>query len=136
MKHSLHRPGPVAWALAVLSAASGTLVYILTAAGPGSGYANLLWGSAYGLGYLVLSLIVSPTPGFGGIIYWLVGTFAWPFVLTVALARCLQALIQSVSRKIVIILWVASNFLIFPMAQAHGTFVYYLPIYGIFLEQL
>lgn len=90
----------------------------------------------YGLGFLGLSLFLSFVPGVGGFIFFVVGAFVWPIIVTILIARCAEALLHSRNPRLVIALCVATNLLVYPMAYARGTVVYYLPIYGIFLENL
>lgn len=129
------RPTPTAWLLSGLCAMSGTGLYILTAGGPYGGWANLLWSSLYGLGFLVLSLFLSPLPGLGGGILLIVGGFLWPLILTIFIARCVEASLHSFKRQLTIVLILSTNIIIYPMEYAPGTIVYYLPVYGIFLEK-
>src|SRR4051812_14402282 len=116
------------WLLAGLSAFSGTALFILTAGGSADALADLILGSVYGLGYLALLPFLSPEPGLGGLLYFVFGTFVWPLLITIAIAALAEWLLQSSNRKLVIILFMATNLLIYPMNRAKGTFVYYLPI--------
>jgi hypothetical protein len=126
------RPGPMAWILAGFCAVSGTILYILSA----GQWANVLWGSVYGLGFLGLSLIFSPQPGAGGLTYFVVGTFLWPIATTVLIAHLAEYLLRSQKRRLIIAIFIVSNLFVYPMRLSLGTIVYYLPIYGVFLEYM
>jgi hypothetical protein len=128
------KPGPTAWLIAALCAVSGTILYILTVDGPLGAWANLLWGSVYGLGFVGLSFFLAPVPGVGGFILFVAGAFVWPIIATVLIARGTEALLQRHNPRLVIALCIATNLVVYPMAHARGTIVYFLPIYGVFLE--
>lgn len=127
---------PLSWLLSVICAVSGTILYILTTTDHNSGLVNLLWGSFYGLGFFILSFILSPQPGLGGLTYFIIGAFVWPVMATIAVARVLDFALRSWDPRLVIVIFIMTILLVYPVSRAPGTIVYYLPIYGIFLEGL
>jgi hypothetical protein len=127
---NLRGPSPTAWLLSSLCITSGIILYILTA----GAWANVFWGSIYGLGFLILSLFLSFKPGIGGMSLFIAGGFLWPIISTILITNCLEVLLRTWRRGIVIGLVIVTNLLLYPMAYAAGTLVYYLPIYGVFWE--
>jgi hypothetical protein len=123
--------------LAFFAAFSGTLLGVLTMPLVEGGVVNLVWGVIYGLGFWAVSSIVLPEQGWTGFTYLVVGAVIWPIVLTVALMIAFPRWInhQLYGRWAVISI-VVSLFIIFPMRNAVGTFVYYLPLFSAFLENI
>jgi hypothetical protein len=121
--------------LIFLAAFSGTLLYIITGNLLDGGIANLVWGTAYGLGFFVLSQFFFPVPGPGGMTFFLVGAVLWPLLLTVAmLTAATKFQWGKDSRRAVNSIFIFTLFLLYPMKLSPGTVAYYLPIYGVYLS--
>lgn len=129
------KPSFSAVVLTFIGLLSGTVLYLFTLEWVEGGLVNPIWGSLYGFGFLALSPFVEPRPGIGGFVYFLVGAVIWPLVVTLCVLFWInKALLNKAKQPLAIALLSASFLVIFPMNGAPGTVFYYLPIYGVFLD--
>lgn len=138
-----HASGPfflrpaISLAVAVVTLILGTVLPVLSGPRVASAFVNVVWGSVYGLGFWMVSIV--PERGTGAINFatTVFGMLLWPAIVLYATYKTANIMLR---RNLPAITVCAVFFLLSLLWNVHignvkQTFVYYLPLYTAFMDR-
>jgi len=99
---------------------------------------NVIWGSLYGMGFLIINSLPAFRPGTVGLLLLICGMVIWPLIIAFGVYRAAHALAKKKftwAHLAISILFVASLLWNEEIGQVKNSFIYYLPLYTAFMDR-
>lgn len=123
--------------LAGVTLVLGTLLPVLSGPKVQDALVNVVWGSVYGIGFLVTSPL-PVTPGIISFVATIFGMLIWPLLVAYGVYKGARALLRSQRPRLLAIsafIFAVSVCWNMPIRQVADSFVYYMPLYTAFMDR-
>jgi hypothetical protein len=122
----------------VVTLVLGTLLPVLTGPMVSTALINVVWGSVYGFGFWLSSMVPVTSPGMISLTLTVSGMIIWPLLVLYGLYKAIYIFINrqnTLAITVGAILFVLSMLWNLQIGQVRQSFVYYLPLYTAFLDR-